>query len=61
MTGLPQDTPQLDLSSVYQSSDLEDWWNNLDGTWRSVFESQMKFDGNYTAENLQNEVLPLEP
>ncbi len=38
---------------IYQSSNLEDWWNNLDGTWQSVFESQMKFDGNFTAENLQ--------
>ena len=38
---------------IYQSSALENWWNDLDETWRSVFESQMKFDGNYTAENLQ--------
>lgn len=38
---------------IYQSDALQTWWKNLDSEWKSVFENQMKFDGQYTAENLQ--------
>lgn len=38
---------------IYQSGILNDWWNGLDVNWQSVFEGQMKFDGQYTSENLQ--------
>lgn len=38
---------------IYQTDKLENWWNGLSLTWKSVFENQMKFDGNASPENLQ--------
>lgn len=38
---------------IYQSDVLQKWWKNLDSDWKSVFESIMKFDGEYTSEKLQ--------
>ena len=38
---------------LWQSEFLEKWWKGLNSAWKKEFEKQMKFDGNYDAENLQ--------
>ncbi len=38
---------------IWQSDFLQKWWNGLNEAWEKEFEKQMKFDGNYDAENLQ--------
>jgi len=42
-----------DCLVLYQSEKLKTWWNELSSDWQDVFIDQMKFNGDYTAENLQ--------
>jgi len=38
---------------IYQSDELESWWNRLNDTWQKVFNTQMNFKDDYGRENLQ--------
>lgn len=38
---------------IYQTAALNEWWSKIGSEWKLVFENQVKFDGQYTAENLQ--------
>ena len=44
---------QRQITVIYQTEDLRDWWKNLSDTWRDVFTSHITCSTNPTAEQLQ--------
>lgn len=53
------------VSVIYQTEDLRQWWGNLDGTWRDIFNTHLLCNSNPTPEQLQNiidiEEITIEP